>query len=50
MTDITIANGPVKLAASVYRSPAAEPILFLHGVSHSRDTWEEIAQRLSSKY
>lgn len=50
MTDITIANGPVKLAASVYGSPAAEPILFLHGVSHSRDTWEEIAQRLSSKY
>lgn len=50
MTDITIANGRVKLAASVYGPPAAESILFLHGVSHSRDTWEEIAQRLSSKY
>jgi pimeloyl-ACP methyl ester carboxylesterase len=50
MTDITIANGNTKLAASVYGSPAADPILFLHGISLSRDTWEEIAQRLSPTY
>ena len=31
MTDITIANGSIKLAASIYGPPDAEPILFLHG-------------------
>jgi pimeloyl-ACP methyl ester carboxylesterase len=50
MTDITIINGSTKLAASIYGPPDAEPILFLHGISLSRDTWEEIAQRLSSGY
>lgn len=50
MTDLTIINGSTKLAASVYGRLDAEPILFLHGVSSSRDTWEEIAQRLSSGY
>jgi pimeloyl-ACP methyl ester carboxylesterase len=50
MTDITIANGSTKLAASIYGPPDAEPILFLHGLSLSRDTWEEIAQRLPSRY
>lgn len=50
MTHITIINGSTKLAASIYGPPDAEPILFLHGVSLSRDTWEEIAQRLSSGY
>ncbi len=50
MTDITIANRNTKLAASVYGPPTATPILFLHGLSLSRDTWEEIAQRLSLTY
>jgi pimeloyl-ACP methyl ester carboxylesterase len=50
MTDITIANSNTKLAASVYGPSAAAPILFLHGISLSRDTWEEIAQRLSPTY
>jgi pimeloyl-ACP methyl ester carboxylesterase len=50
MTDITIANSNTKLAASVFGPPAADPILFLHGISLSRDTWEEIAQRLSPTY
>jgi pimeloyl-ACP methyl ester carboxylesterase len=50
MTDITIANNNTKLAASVYGPSAAAPILFLHGISLSRDTWEEIAQRLSPTY
>ena len=50
MTDITIANGSTKLATSIYGSPNAPPILFLHGRSLSRDTWEEIAQRLSNRF
>jgi pimeloyl-ACP methyl ester carboxylesterase len=50
MTDITIVNGQTRLAASVYGPPAAPPILFLHGISLSRDTWDEIAQRLSPSY
>ncbi|MGO8976392.1 MAG: alpha/beta fold hydrolase [Steroidobacteraceae bacterium] len=50
MTDITIINESTKLAASVYGPPDAEPILFLHGVSLSRDTWDEMAQRLWSGY
>lgn len=50
MTDITIDNGSVRLAASVYGPADAEPIVFLHGISLSRDTWEEIAQRLASRY
>jgi pimeloyl-ACP methyl ester carboxylesterase len=50
MTDMTITNGSTKLAASVYGPLDAPPILFLHGRSLSRDTWEEIAQRLSNRY
>jgi pimeloyl-ACP methyl ester carboxylesterase len=50
MTDITIDNNGTKLAASTYGSADAEPILFLHGISNCRDTWEEIAQRLTSRH
>jgi pimeloyl-ACP methyl ester carboxylesterase len=50
MTDITIANGNTRLAASVYGPSDAAPILFLHGRSLSRDTWEEIAAQLSGRY
>jgi pimeloyl-ACP methyl ester carboxylesterase len=50
MTDITIANGSARLAASVYGLQNAAPILFLHGISLSRDTWDEIAQRLANEY
>ena len=50
MTDITIENQGTKLAASIYGTADAEPILFLHGLSLSRDTWAEIAQSLSSDY
>jgi pimeloyl-ACP methyl ester carboxylesterase len=46
VTDITLNNGVTKLAASIYGSTDAEPLLFLHGISHSRDTWDEIAHRL----
>jgi len=50
MTDIAIENGGIKLAASVYGADKPDPILFLHGISLSRDTWEEIAARMSSEY
>jgi pimeloyl-ACP methyl ester carboxylesterase len=50
MTDMTIANGSLKLAASVHGPAAAEPVLFLHGMSQSRDTWEEIRERLADRY
>jgi pimeloyl-ACP methyl ester carboxylesterase len=50
MTDITIENGGTRLAASVYGPADAAPILFLHGISLSRDTWAEIAERLMSRY
>ena len=50
MTDITLDNGGTKLAASICGPPDADAILFLHGLSSSRDTWEEIAQSLSSDY
>jgi len=50
MTDITLDNGGTRLAASIYGPAAAEPILFLHGISLSRDTWEEIAKRLMGRH
>jgi pimeloyl-ACP methyl ester carboxylesterase len=49
MTDIAIENGGIKLAASVYGVDKPDPILFLHGISLSRDTWEEIASQMSSE-
>jgi pimeloyl-ACP methyl ester carboxylesterase len=50
MTDITIDNHGTRLAASTCGSADAEPILFLHGISLCRDTWEEIAQQLASRH
>ena len=50
VTDITLDNRCAKLAASVYGVADAEPVLFLHGMSQSRDTWEEIALRLMSRH
>lgn len=50
MTDITLDNRGTRLALSVYGAADAEPILFLHGISMSRDTWEEIALRLMNRY
>ncbi|MEO6341171.1 MAG: alpha/beta hydrolase [Caulobacteraceae bacterium] len=50
MTDLTIDNNGVKLAASVYGLVDGPPILLLHGISLSRDTWDEIGERLSSRF
>src|SRR6185312_358243 len=50
MTDLTLANGNVRLAASVDGPMDAVPILLLHGASVSRDTWDETKQRLMDRY
>jgi pimeloyl-ACP methyl ester carboxylesterase len=50
MTDLTLLNGALKLAASVYGRPDRPPLLFLHGLGLSRDSWEEGAQRMMDRY
>jgi pimeloyl-ACP methyl ester carboxylesterase len=49
MTDISLWNGSVRLAASVHGPMNAPPILFLHGATLSRDSWDEIKDRLTSR-
>lgn len=46
MTDLSLLNGGTRLAASVHGAMNAAPILLLHGLTMSRDTWDEIKQRL----
>src|SRR5260370_16196768 len=50
MTHLTLANGHVRLAASVDGPMDAVPILLLHGASVSRDTWDETKQQLMDRY
>src|SRR6267154_6735053 len=50
MTHLTLANGNVRLAASVDGPMDAVPILLLHGASVSRDTWDETKQQLMDRY
>jgi pimeloyl-ACP methyl ester carboxylesterase len=46
MIDITIPNGELALAASVFGAPdffsaLTPPVLFLHGIGNARDTWTD---------
>jgi pimeloyl-ACP methyl ester carboxylesterase len=50
MTDLTLANDNVRLAASVDGPIGAMPVLLLHGASASRDTWDEIKRQLIDRY
>src|SRR5258707_1844587 len=50
MSHLTLANGNVRLAASVDGPMDAVPILLLHGASVSRDTWDETKQQLMDRY
>jgi prepilin-type processing-associated H-X9-DG protein len=50
MTHLTLLNGGMRLAASVDGPMDAPPILLLHGVTVSRDTWDEVKQRLMDRY
>jgi pimeloyl-ACP methyl ester carboxylesterase len=50
MTHLTLANGNLRLAASVDGPMDGVPILLLHGASVSRDTWDETKQHLRDRY
>lgn len=50
MTDVTLVNSSLKLAASIYGPDDAPPLLFLHGLALSRDTWEEGVGRLAQGF
>ena len=50
MTDLTIRNGGLRLAASVYGPANAPDVLCLHGITNSRDTWEETVNRLKDRF
>ncbi len=50
MNDLTIHNGDLALAASVFGAPDAPPVLLLHGISNSRDVWYDWAVELQDRY
>jgi pimeloyl-ACP methyl ester carboxylesterase len=50
MTDVTLVNRSLKLAASIHGAENAPPLLFLHGLALSRDTWEEGVGRLAQSF
>ncbi len=51
MIDVTIANGDVALAASLFGGARGRekraPLLFLHGIGNARDTWFDWAMHLA---
>jgi pimeloyl-ACP methyl ester carboxylesterase len=49
-TDVSLSNGGIRLAASVHGPLDGPPILFLHGATLSRDSWDEIKDRLLNRY
>ena len=50
MIDICIRAGEQKLAASVYGDAALPPVLLLHGIGMSRDSWFDTAMELCDHY
>jgi pimeloyl-ACP methyl ester carboxylesterase len=50
MTDLDVRNGDLRLAASVFGSADRPAVLLLHGLSASRDTWEEAVRRLDDRF
>lgn len=50
MTDLTITNGELRLAASVFGPKGAPTVLCLHGITNSRDTWQETVQHLCDRF
>lgn len=50
MTDLTISNSGIRLAMSVFGRFELPPVLFLHGMANSRDTWNEMVSALSGTY
>ncbi|WP_085315508.1 alpha/beta fold hydrolase [Derxia lacustris] len=50
MTDLTLHNGDQSLALSVHGPLDGAPVLLLHGLTMSRDTWDETLAHLSDRY
>jgi pimeloyl-ACP methyl ester carboxylesterase len=50
MTDIAIERGDRRLVASVIGPADGAPVVLLHGLSHARDTWEEVALHLAKRH
>lgn len=50
MTDLSIKNGNITLTASVYGPSDAPNVLCLHGISNSRDTWQETVEHLHDRF
>lgn len=50
MTDITIRNCDLSLAASVFGPEGAPAVLCLHGIAGSRDTWQETVRRYEDRF
>lgn len=50
MTDLTVTNGDLRLAASVYGHPDRPAVLMIHGLSGCRDTWAEAVDKLVDRY
>lgn len=50
MTDVTLTSKGLRLAASVHGPREAPALLMLHGLSMSRDTWEETAAPLAGRW
>ena len=50
MTDVTLTSKGLRLAASVHGPHDAPALLMLHGLSMSRDTWEEAAAPLAGRW
>lgn len=50
MTDLTIQNDELQLAAAVQGPVGAPDVLCLHGISNSRDTWQETVIHLQDRF
>lgn len=50
MTDLTLTNTDLNLSASVSGPWDAPNVLCLHGISNSRDTWQETVEHLQDQY
>ncbi|MFT5572563.1 MAG: pimeloyl-ACP methyl ester carboxylesterase [Cryomorphaceae bacterium] len=50
MTDFKLQNGALKLNGSVYGPAGAPNVVCLHGISNSRDTWQETVAHLNGRF
>jgi pimeloyl-ACP methyl ester carboxylesterase len=50
VTDFKLSNGSIKLSGSVFGPSDAPNVICLHGISNSRDTWQETVAHLDTRY